>query len=116
MVYLGANVFKYLNTGKITPEAFFTGTYVKEVYESEHVHTTTTLLHVILYAKYEEVGIHKFMETQCQHLTMTQRSEFLKLLHKFEELLNGTLGTCKNIQYTSSKKRMQSQCACYHTQ
>ena len=35
------------------------------------------------------------METQCQHLTMTQRNEFLKLLQKFEELLDGTLGTWK---------------------
>ena len=35
------------------------------------------------------------METQCQHLTMTQRNELLKLLQKFEELLNGTIGTWK---------------------
>ena len=35
------------------------------------------------------------MENLCQHLTMTQRNEFLKLLHKFEEFLNGTLGTWK---------------------
>ena len=26
--------------------------------------------------------LHKVMETQCQHLTMTQRTEFLKLLQK----------------------------------
>ena len=35
------------------------------------------------------------MKTQCQHLTMTQRNELLKLLQKFEELFNGTLGTWK---------------------
>ena len=35
------------------------------------------------------------METQCQHLTMTKRNELLKLLHKFEELLDGTLDTFK---------------------
>ena len=35
------------------------------------------------------------METQCQHLTMTQRNELLKLLMKFEDLLDGTLGTWK---------------------
>ena len=40
MVDLGTYEFKYLNTGKITPEEFFTNDYVKEVYESEHVHTT----------------------------------------------------------------------------
>ena len=35
------------------------------------------------------------METQCQHLTMTQRNELLKLLQKFEEFFDGTLGTLK---------------------
>ena len=35
------------------------------------------------------------MNTQCQHLTMTQRNELLKLSQKFEELLNGILGTWK---------------------
>ena len=35
------------------------------------------------------------METQCQHLTMTQRNDLLKLLQTFEELFDGTLGTWK---------------------
>ena len=35
------------------------------------------------------------MKTQCQHLTITQRNELLKLLQKFEELFNVTLGTWK---------------------
>ena len=35
------------------------------------------------------------MENQCQHLTMTQRNELIKLLQKFEELFDGTLGTWK---------------------
>ena len=35
------------------------------------------------------------METQCQHLTIIQRNEFLKLLHIFEELFDGTLGICR---------------------
>ena len=35
------------------------------------------------------------METQCQHLTITQRNELLKLLQNIEELFDGTLGTCK---------------------
>ena len=33
------------------------------------------------------------MENQCQHLTVTQRNELLKLLQKFEEFFYGTLGT-----------------------
>ena len=35
------------------------------------------------------------MENQCQHLEMTKRNELLKLLHKPEELFDGTLGTWK---------------------
>ena len=43
---------------------------------------------VILYTKYEEADLHKVMETQYQHLTMTQRN-------KFEEFFNGKIGTRK---------------------
>ena len=35
------------------------------------------------------------METQCQHLTTTQRNDLLELLQKFEELCDGTIGTWK---------------------
>ena len=35
------------------------------------------------------------MKNQCQHLIVTQRNELLKLLHKFVELFDGTLGTWK---------------------
>ena len=35
------------------------------------------------------------MENQCQHLTMTQRNGLLKLLPKFEEFFDDTLGTWK---------------------
>ena len=33
------------------------------------------------------------METQCQHLTVTQRNDLMKLLQKFEDMFDGTLGT-----------------------
>ena len=42
---------------------------------------------MILDAKYEKADLHKVMENQCQHLTMTQRNEYLELLQKFEEFL-----------------------------
>ena len=35
------------------------------------------------------------METQCKHLKVTKRNGCLKLLQKFEELFDGTLGTHK---------------------
>ena len=61
----------------------------------EHVRTATKQLCVILDAKYEKADLHKVMETQCQHLTVTQRNELIKLLQKFKELFDGTLGTWK---------------------
>ena len=35
------------------------------------------------------------METQCQHLTMTQHNELLKLLQLFEEFFYGKIVTWK---------------------
>ena len=52
-------------------------------------------MRVILDAKYKKADLHKVMETQCQHLTMTQCIDLLKLLQKVEELFDGTLGTWK---------------------
>ena len=57
--------------------------------------TDTKRLCVLLYAKYENSDLHKVVETQYQHLTVTQRNDLLKLLHKFEELFDETLSTCK---------------------
>ena len=73
----------------------FTGAYVEEVYESEHVRTDTKRLCVILYAKYEKEDSHKDMETQCRHLTMTQCNGMIKLLQRFEEFFSGTIVTWK---------------------
>ena len=73
MIDLVICVFKYLNTGKRTPKESFTNANTREVYESEHVRTTTKQLRVILDAKYEMEDLHKVMETQCQNLTITQR-------------------------------------------
>ena len=44
------------------------------------------------------------METQCQHLTMTQRNEILKLLQIFEDLFDGTLGTWKTDPFNFGLK------------
>ena len=51
MAILGMYIFKDLNTGKITPEESFNDYYIQEVYESEHVNTSTKRLPVISYAK-----------------------------------------------------------------
>ena len=95
MVDLGTYIFKYFNGGKVTPEESFTNAYVEEVYESQHVRTATKRLRVIFDSRYKKEDLHKVMENQCQHLTMTQCNELLKLLQKFEEFFDGTLGTWK---------------------
>ena len=61
----------------------------------EQVHSSTELLRVILDAKYEKSDLNKIMKNQCQHLTETQRNEFLELLKRPKELFYGTLGTWK---------------------
>ena len=35
------------------------------------------------------------METQCQHLTMTQHNKLLKLIQKLKDLFDGTIVTWK---------------------
>ena len=46
----------------------------------------------ILDAKYEKADLPKIVQDNCQHLTTDQRNELLRLLLKFEELFDGTLG------------------------
>ena len=76
----------------------FTDIYAEEVYGSEHVHTTTKILRVMLYAKYEYTDLHEVTENQCQHLTMTQRNELMKLLQRLKDFLMEHLEPGKQIQ------------------
>ena len=43
--------------------------YTEEIYELEHIRTSTKWLRVILDAKYEMEDLNKVMENQRQHLT-----------------------------------------------
>ena len=94
----------------------FTNDCIKEVYESEHVSTATKLLRIILDAKYEKSDLHKIMESQCRHLTMIQRNEFLKLFQIFEELFDGILGNLEMDPVYFELKRIRIQYARDHTQ
>ena len=51
--------FKYLNTGKITPEESFMNAYTEDNYELEQVHPPNIWLRVILYARYEKENSDK---------------------------------------------------------
>ena len=97
MVDFGTYIFKDLNTGKIILEESFTNAYVEEVYDSEHLHTPTKQLCVMLYAKYKKEDLYKVLETKFQHLTITQFNELLKLLHKFEDFFMEHLVPGKQI-------------------
>ena len=61
MADLGMQNFKYLNTGKMTPEESFMNAYTEENYELEQIHNANKRLSVILYAKYEKGNLHKVM-------------------------------------------------------
>ena len=78
MVDLGKYKFKDFNIGNIKSEELFTDAYAKEVYESEHVRTARKRLRVILDARYKKADLHKFIETRCQNLTMTQYNNLLE--------------------------------------
>ena len=76
MVDLGTYKFKDLNTGKITSGELFTNAYVKGVYESKHVRTSTKHLRILSDTQYEKKDLHKVMETQFEYMTIIQRNEF----------------------------------------
>ena len=61
MVDLVMHKFKYLNTGKLTPEESFMNPYTRRKYEQEKIHPDNKRLRVILYYKYEKANLHKVM-------------------------------------------------------
>ena len=95
MVDLGTYEFKDLDTGKISPKEQFIYAYAEEVHESEQVCTSTKLLRVILYDKYEKEYLNKVIENQFQHMREVQHNELLKLLQKIEDFFYGAFGTQK---------------------
>ena len=54
MVDMGMYDFKYLNTRNITTGEFATNYSAEEIHESEQVHTSTKLVHLLLGAKDEK--------------------------------------------------------------
>ena len=61
MVDLGMHKFKYLNTGKLTPEESLMNSYTEENNEQENIHPPNKRLSVILYAKYKKRNLYKVM-------------------------------------------------------
>ena len=59
----------------------------------EQARTSTKLVGRIFDAKYEKLYINKFMKNQFHHSIDTQLNKLPKLLPRFREMLNITLGT-----------------------
>ena len=49
----------------------------------------------ILDAKYEKANLAEIVQDNCSHLSSQQQNKMLKLLTKYEELFDGTLGDFK---------------------
>ena len=46
----------------------------------------------ILDAKYEKADLQSVVDTNCPHLSLPDQNKLLKLLAKYEDLFDGTLG------------------------
>ena len=68
-------------------------TYADKVCVSEQVRTYTKQLRTVLDAKYEKEDLNKLVKNKCQHLTEEKINKLLKVLQKYEDLLNVMLGT-----------------------
>jgi hypothetical protein len=57
--------------------------------------TDAERIQIIIESKYCPADLTKIVE-ECTHLDKTEQRQLLKLLQKFEDLFDGTLGTWKN--------------------
>ena len=62
----------------------------------------------ILDATYEKADLAAVVNDNCGHLTALQQSQLLALLHKYEELFDGTLGDFKTEPVKFHLKKMKS--------
>ena len=62
----------------------------------------------ILDATYEKADLAAVVNDNCGHLTALQQSQLLALLHKYEELFDGTLGDFKTEPVRFHLKKMKS--------
>jgi len=61
------------------------------------------VLHCILDAKYEAADLDEVIRA-CDHLDADEQSQLQALLHKYEHLFNGTLGTWNDEPYNIELK------------
>ena len=58
----------------------------------------------ILEAKYEKADLHKEIMQDSPHLEMSQRTDLLNVLKRYETLFDGTLGTWRGASYGTTLK------------
>ena len=57
--------------------------YIKELFESENIRTSTKQLHTILYSKCYKSDLNKVIKEQCQNLMEDQKKDQPNLLVKY---------------------------------
>ena len=67
-------------------------------YETEALHEASIHLQKILDAKYDPADLYMVVQV-CRHLTEDETCQLHALLHKYEHLFDGTLGTWNNEPY-----------------
>ena len=75
----------------------------KDLYETEALQEASARLQKILDAKYAPADLNAVVQV-CRHLTEDEKSQLHALLHKYEHLFDGTLGTWNNKPYNIELK------------
>ena len=101
MVDVGNYGFKSITDKIVKTEESFVNSYVNECSKSDSAINSTRRMRRILDAEYKKFDLNKVMNEQYQHLTATESHRLLNLLHKFEDIFDGTLCTCNTTPVDS---------------
>jgi hypothetical protein len=75
----------------------------EEIYESQALYHASSCLKKILDAKYEPADLNKIAHN-CDYLTDDKQMQLLSLLHKYQHLFDGSLGTWNAKPYNIELK------------
>jgi hypothetical protein len=75
----------------------------EESYESQAINDASSRLKKILFTKYEPADLNK-IACECDHLTEDEQMQILSLLHKYQHLFHGSLGTWNDKPYNIELK------------
>ena len=77
------------------------------IYETEELQKASAHLQKILNVKYALADLNTVVQA-CRHLTEDEKSQLHALLHKYEHLFDGTLGTLNNKPYYINLRKVLS--------